>query len=100
MNENCENIWAVLSHTVGAICPHCHELFRQSHLTKCRFQDRLLVLSPQHVVTKYLSLPLPADGATALNFINFMLQNRHLAALAPAFGWLEFWIRPRNNYST
>jgi hypothetical protein len=92
--------WHLSNFAIGAICPHCHELFRQSHLTKCRFQDRLLVLSPQHVVTKYLSLPLPADGATALNFINFMLQNRHLAALAPAFGWLEFWIRPRNNYST
>lgn len=83
---------------MGARCPTCGEDFRQSHIVKCGFQDRLLAEAPQHVVTRFLALPVPSPGNTALSFMHFLLLHRHLSALAQSFGWLEFWIRPRRNY--
>jgi hypothetical protein len=84
----------------GARCPTCSEAFRQSHIVKCGFQDRLLVKAPQHIMAKFLALPLPTPDGIALSFVHFLLQHRHLSALAQVFGWLEFWIRPRLNYNT
>ncbi len=92
--------WHLNNFACGAKCPSCGETFRQSHVLKCGFQDRLLKQAPHHVVTKFLALPPPPTGATALGFIDFLLRNRHLSALCQVFGWLEFWIRPRLNYAT
>ena len=92
--------WHLNNFACGAICPTCNELFRQSHIVKCGFQDRLLSQAPHHVVLKYIALPPPVGGAAPLSFVDFLLRNHHLSALAQVFGWLEFWIRPRANYAT
>lgn len=92
--------WHLGHFAMGALCPTCHEPFRQTHVVKCSFQARLILRAPQHVVTNFLALPPAPPGSDTLSFMDFLIQKRHLSALATSFGWLEYWIRPRRNYNT
>ncbi|GJJ78321.1 hypothetical protein EMPS_10680 [Entomortierella parvispora] len=90
--------WHLNKFACGARCSECNNIFHQTHVVDCGWQEKLLDRAPPKVVATFLALPPLAPNKCRPNFVDFLLKERHLASLAEAFGWLEFWMRPRENY--